>query len=135
MFTKIFLCLFLVAAGISVAACGTKSSSTSSSTIPGDALKDPKGSIAYQLELVKAGDVDKLRECVTARVRDNVTKEGVEKAKGNAGNYTIEDLYDSAEMGEVEGKKTAKVKMKNGRTLTTLVETDGKWLSDTVWFK
>jgi hypothetical protein len=28
-----------------------------------------------------------------------------------------------------------KIKMKNGRTLTTLVKTDGKWLADTVWFK
>jgi len=38
-------------------------------------------------------------------------------------------------MGEADGKKTAKVKMKNGRTLSTLVETDGKWLADTIWFK
>jgi hypothetical protein len=131
MFTKISLYLVLVAAGISAAACGAKSGSTSSS----DALKDPKSSIAYQLEQVKAGDVDKLRECVTARVRDSVTKEGVEKAKSNAGKYAIDDLYDSVEMGETDGKKTAKVKMKNGRTLTTLIQTDGKWLSDTVWFK
>ncbi|HEY6804944.1 MAG TPA: hypothetical protein VI306_15320 [Pyrinomonadaceae bacterium] len=131
MITKISLYLVLMAAGISAVACGTKSSSTNLS----EALKDPKSSIAYQLEQVKAGDVDKLRECVTARVRDSVTKEGVEKAKSNAGDYTIDDLYNSAEMGETEGKKTAKVKMKNGRTLTTLVETDGKWLADTVWFK
>jgi hypothetical protein len=131
MFTKISLYLVLVAAGISAAACGAKSGSMSSS----DALKDPKSSIAYQLEQVKAGDVDKLRECMTARVRDRVTKEGVEKAKSNVGNYVIDDLYDSAEMGETDGKKTAKIKMKNGRTLTTLVQTDGKWLSDTVWFK
>jgi hypothetical protein len=133
MFTKISLCLVLVAVGISAVACGAKTSSTSANL--GDALKDPKSSIAYQLELVKAGDVDKLRQCVTARVRDNVTKEGVEKAKSNAGNYTIDDLYGSAEMGEADGKKTAKVKMQNGRTLTTLVETDGQWLADTVWFK
>ena len=131
MFTKISLYLVLVAVGISAAACGAKSGSMSSS----DALQDPKSSIAYQLEQVKAGDVDKLRECMTARVRDSVTKEGVEKAKSNAGNYAIDDLYASAEMGETDGKKTAKVKMKNGRTLTTLIQTDGKWLSDTVWFK
>ncbi|HEX8286214.1 MAG TPA: hypothetical protein VF588_22830 [Pyrinomonadaceae bacterium] len=47
----------------------------------------------------------------------------------------IDDLYASAEMGEADGKKTAKVKMKNDRALTTLVETDGKWLADTIWFK
>ena len=48
---------------------------------------------------------------------------------------TLDDLYASAEMGEYEGKKNAKIKMKDGRTLTTLVETDGKWLSDTIWYK
>ena len=98
-------------------------------------LADPKSSIAYQFDLIKAGDADKLKNCFTARVRDGVTKEAVEKAKGQAGQYTLDDLYASAEMGEADGKKTAKVKMKNGRTLTTLIETDGKWLADTIWFK
>ena len=38
-------------------------------------------------------------------------------------------------MTEADGVKRAKVTMKNGRTLTTLVLTDGKWLADTIWFK
>lgn len=98
-------------------------------------LADPKSSIAYQFDLVKAGDADKLKECLTPRVRDEITPEVVEKAKGEAANMTMDDLYADAEMGEEGGKKTAKVKMKNGRTLTTLIEEDGKWLADTVWFK
>ena len=98
-------------------------------------LADPKSSIAYQFDLVKAGDADKLKNCFTARVRDGVTPEVVEKAKGQAAQYTMDDLYASADMGEADGKKTAKVKMKNGRTLTTLIETDGQWLADTIWFK
>ena len=98
-------------------------------------LADPKSSIAYQFDLVKAGDADKLKNCFTARVRDGVTEEAVEKAKGQAAQYSMDDLYASAEMGEADGKKTAKVKMKNGRTLTTLIETDGQWLADTIWFK
>ena len=108
--------------------------STNTSTATGS-LSDPKSSIAYQFELVKAGDAENLKNCVTPRLRDSVTQEGVDKAKANAAQYTIDDLYASAEMGEADGKKTAKVKMKNGRTLTTLVETDGKWLADTIWFK
>ncbi len=107
---------------------------TSSSTASGS-LADPKSSIAYQFDLVKAGDVEKLKTCLTPRVRDGVTKEVVDKAKVDAAQYTVDDLYASAEMGEADGKKTAKVKMKNGRTLTTLIETDGKWLADTIWFK
>jgi hypothetical protein len=110
-------------------------SNTAPAARPTGSLADPKSSIAYQFELVKAGDVDRLKNCFTARVRDNVTKEVVDKAKGEAAQYTLDDLYASAEMGEADGKKTAKVKMKNGRTLTTLVETDGQWLADTIWFK
>ena len=98
-------------------------------------LADPKSSIAYQFDLIKAGDVAKLKNCLTPRVRDGVTQEVVDKAKGQAAQYTMDDLYASAEMGEADGKKTAKVKMKNGRTLTTLIETDGQWLADTLWFK
>lgn len=119
-------------------ASANSANTASSNTAPAaktGSLADPKSSIAYQFELVKAGDADKLKSCFTPRVRDGITKEVVEKAKGDAAQYTIDDLYASAEMGEADGKKTAKVKMKNGRTLTTLIETDGQWLADTIWFK
>ena len=118
-----------------VAASNTAPAATPAAAAKAGSLADPKSSIAYQFELVKAGDADKLKNCFTTRVRDGVTKEVVEKAKGEATRYSIDDLYASAEMGEADGKKTAKVKMKNGRTLTTLVETDGQWLADTIWFK
>lgn len=101
-----------------------------------DAIKtSPKESIAYQFELVQKGDIDKLKECFTDRVKGNITSEAVEKGKTEASKYTLDDLVASVEDGEADGKKTAKIKMKNGRTLTTLVQTDGKWLADTVWFK
>ncbi len=48
---------------------------------------------------------------------------------------SIDDLVNAIQMGEFEGQRTAKIAMKNGRTLTTLILTDGKWLSDTIWFK
>jgi uncharacterized lipoprotein YajG len=137
----------LLAACLILAACGAKdegntsnatgktaNSSPSAPTGSDSSLSDPKGSIAYQFELLKAGDADKLRNCFTERLRDRITKERVDKARGNVGQMTMDDLFASMESGEYEGKKTAKVKMKNGRTLTTLVQTDGKWLSDTVWF-
>ncbi len=115
-----------------------KASNTAPAATPAarsGSLSDPKSSIAYQFDLIKAGDVEKLKSCLTPRVRDGVTKEVVDKAQGQAAQYTVDDLYASAEMGEADGKKTAKVKMKNGRTLTTLIETDGQWLADTIWFK
>ncbi|HJR05952.1 MAG TPA: hypothetical protein VJ842_01550 [Pyrinomonadaceae bacterium] len=130
MIKRLTLSVALLAAGSLLLACSGSSTNTGSGS-----LKDPKSSLAYQFELVKAGDVDKLKTCLTPRVRDGVTKEVMDKAKVEAANYTLDDLYASAEMGEADGKKTAKVKMKNGRTLTTLIETDGQWLADTIWFK
>lgn len=111
---------------------------TATTTTAADAskLSDPKGSIEYQFELIKAGDYDKLKDCCfTDRVKGSLTKETVDKAKEDSSKYTMDDLFASAEDGEMDGKKTKKVKMKSGRTLTTLVETNGKWLADTIWFK
>jgi hypothetical protein len=130
MIKRLTLSVALLAAGSLLVACSGSSNDTS-----GGSLKDPKSSLAYQFELVKAGEVDKLKACLTPRVRDSVTKEVMDKAKVEAAKYTLDDLYASAEMGEADGKKTAKIKMKNGRTLTTLIETDGQWLADTIWFK
>jgi hypothetical protein len=131
-------CLFAACSAPASNANANTASVTASNTAPAPkagSLADPKSSIAYQFELIKAGDADKLKNCLTPRVRDGVTQEVVDKAKAGASKYSLEDLYDSAEMGEADGKKTAKVKMKSGRTLTTLVETDGQWLADTIWFK
>ena len=125
--------LIILVISLFILACGGVNPVT---TKTNDAsLGDPKGSIAYQFELLKAGDAEKLRTCFTDRVKDNVTKEAVEKGKSEAGKYTLDDLFASVETSEYEGKKTAKIKMKNGRTLTTLIETNGKWLADTIWFK
>ena len=139
------LCLALIATG-SLLACSPAATNTTTNapantsaktpaSAPSGSLKDPQSSIAYQFELVKAGDLDKLKAALTERVRDNLTQEILDKAKTDAAKYTIDDLYESAEMGEADGQKTAKIKMKNGRTLTTLIETDGQWLADTIWFK
>ena len=138
------LWLAVIAAG-SLLACSPTATNTTNApantpaktpaSAPSGSLKDPKSAIAYQFELVKAGDLDKLKAALTERVRANLTQEIVDKARTNAVKYTIDDLYHSAEMGESDGKKTARIKMQDGRTLTTLIETDGQWLADTIWFK
>jgi hypothetical protein len=99
---------------------------------------DPKAAIAYQLKLLKAGDVNKLRECFADWLRPRVTAENVANASKEAANLTIDDLVASVEIQEpMTGFKTATIKMKNGRTLTTLLQTNGngKWLADTLWFQ
>jgi hypothetical protein len=94
-------------------------------------LSEPKKSVEHQLKLIKDGDVEKLKACFTARLQDKITKEAVAAAQKQTGKVTIDDLV----KGVAVKDKTAKITMKNGRTLTTLILTDGKWLADTIWFK
>jgi hypothetical protein len=114
---------------------GTASSASSSNASDEALKKSPKDSIAYQFGLLKEGNVSQLRECFTDRIKERITDEAVEKGKSQASEYSLDDLVASVEMEEAEGHQTAKIMMKNGRTLTTLVQVDNKWLADTVWFK
>src|SRR5262245_5964505 len=134
---KLGIFVLLLSFGFVLSACDENASTTAPAPLAGSAssLADPKGSIGHQFNLLKAGDVENLRLCFTERQRDRITQESVTKGKEQAANYTLEDLVASVEMGQDSGNNTAKIKMKNGRTLTTLIQTDGKWLADTVWFK
>ena len=105
------------------------------SPVRADDAADVKAAIATQFELLKAGDVEKLKAHFTDRQKERITKEAVEKGQANAAKMTIDDLVASVDVKGEGGQKTAKIKMKNGRSLTTLILTDGKWLADTVWFK
>ena len=138
------LVLTLTAALLFIAACcgavskatGDTTASSSNSAASDEALKkSPKDSIAYQFGLLKEGNVSQLRECFTERLRERITDEAVEKGKSQASNYSLDDLVASVELGEADGHQTARIMMKNGRTLTTLIQVDNKWLADTVWFK
>ena len=96
-----------------------------------DDLADAKTVIGKQLELIKKGDVAGLKAGFTARLQDKITEANVKAAQKDVAKYTIADLVETV---EAKGG-SVKIKMKGGRTLTTLVKTDGKWLADTVWFK
>jgi len=97
-----------------------------------DDTADAKAVIGKQMEQIKAEDVDGLKAGFTKRLQDRITADTVKKAKAEASKYTIDDLVASVAPA---GKDSLKIKMKSGRTLTTLVKVDGKWLADTVWFK
>ncbi len=98
-------------------------------------LADPKTSVHHQYDLLKAGDAEKLRPCFTERLRGKITKEAVEKGQQEIAKLAKEDLVASVALEESNGKKLAKVTMKNGRRLTTLELRNGEWLADTLWFK
>jgi hypothetical protein len=66
-------------------------------------------------------------------IRERVTDDAVKAGQKNAEKLTLDDLF--GEVIESEGlgtTRSVKIKMKNGRTLTTLVLIDGKWLAETV---
>jgi hypothetical protein len=96
-----------------------------------DDLADAKAFITQQVELIKKGDVAGLKAGFTARLQDKITDENVKKGQKQVGAMTLDDLVASV----TAGKDELKIKMKNGRTLTTLVKVGGKWAADTVWFK
>jgi hypothetical protein len=96
-----------------------------------DDLADAKAFIGKQVELIKAGDVHGLKAGFTKRVQDKVTEANVKAAQAQVGKMPIDELVASV----TASKGSLKIKMKNGRTLTTLVKVEGTWAADTVWFK
>jgi hypothetical protein len=143
------LAILLLSVSLFAAACG--SSATGGNAKPANAntpptdpatvidrnnpLGNPKSSIAYQFELVKAGDYEKLLDCFTEKGKKKLSQGLVESAKTNSVNFKFDDLFGSVEMDENSSGKFAIVRMKDNRTLTILELKDGKWLADNVWFR
>lgn len=100
-----------------------------------DAKTTAKAEIGRQYDLLKKGDLVQLKARFTDRQKERVTAEKVKKAQDEIKNYTIDDLVASVIEGDYQGKKTIKIKMKNGRTLTTLIQEGSEWRSDTIWFR
>lgn len=96
-----------------------------------DSLSTAKAQISKQLGFIKAGNAKALQASLTERFAGRVNDDMMKKAKKEVGSISIDEL-----VSEAAGSETSiKIKMKNGRTLTTLVKVNGKWLADTLWFK
>ncbi|MCX5746113.1 MAG: hypothetical protein NT062_26850 [Proteobacteria bacterium] len=92
--------------------------------------------ISAQVDAIKAGDLPKVKAGLSTRQQGKITAEMLAKAKKSLGATTIDDLVASVEPSpDAKEPTTVKVKMKNGRTLTTLMKVDGKVVADTIWFK
>lgn len=101
-----------------------------------DDKADIRKEVEKQIELIKKGDANKLKEHFTDRLRPRITDDAVRDAKKRAEQVTVDELVHKVAAGkDKDGNKTIQVKMKNGRSLTTFVQSDGKWLADTIWFK
>ncbi|MFH1301451.1 MAG: hypothetical protein ABIK07_10350 [Planctomycetota bacterium] len=91
--------------------------------------------ITLQLQHIRDQDVKAMKPYFTERVRNLITADLLKQAKQQADSATPEELVHSVEVSETGDQIQAKIKMKNGRTLTTLVPVNGKWEADTIWFK
>ena len=92
--------------------------------------------VTAHVAAINAGDVAKVKSLLSARQRSKVTAEMVAKAKQEIGKMTIEELVDSVDAKPDDKQPTTvKIKMKGGRTLTTLIKVKGMWYADTIWFK
>jgi phosphoglucomutase len=96
-----------------------------------DALAMARTFIAAQVEPIKAGDIEAVKAGLTDRLKDRVTAEDLAKARAQLAPMTIDDLVASVE----DNDGGMKLKMKNGRTLTTLVRVGDAWKADTLWFR
>lgn len=96
-----------------------------------DELADARGVIGKQIELIQKGDVAGLRATFTKRLHHRITEERVQALQKEAANYRVENLVASA----VSEGGVIKIKMKNGGFLSRLVQVDGEWLADTLWFR
>lgn len=102
-----------------------------SGTNPGS----PKDAIALQLQLIRAGNAAKLRSHFIKRQQQRITKRVVLAAQREIKKYTLNTLVHTIRYGTYKGHKTAKIKMKNGRTLTMMILKNNRWLAGSIWFK
>lgn len=92
----------------------------------------PKKTIQSQYEGIKSGaPLEAMKSCFTARQKDKITAEMLASAKTEIAKMSFEEIYASEEANG----DSVKVKMKNGRSLTTLVKDGSTWKADTLWFK
>lgn len=99
----------------------------------GEEKPTPEEAIAAQRQLIIDGYATELREHFTERLRGMITDEAVQEAKKEVENYSLKDLVATVDISE-DGSQ-AKIHMKNGRSLTTLVWNGRRWLADTIWFR
>ncbi len=95
-------------------------------------LSSPRSAVETQIARARAGDVVGLKACFVERLRDRIDEKNLKKAQERLEKLSLDDL-----VAEIRQKKPgkAKIKMKDGRTLTALVLKDGRWYAEKLWFK
>src|SRR5690349_16599828 len=92
-----------------------------------DDLADARAFIGKQVAQIKKADVAGLKAGFTKRQQERITEDAVKKAQAEVDKFTLNDLVESVTPVD---KDSLKIRMKGGRTLTTLVKVDGMWKAD-----
>jgi hypothetical protein len=85
--------------------------------------------LAHQLELVKSGDLDRIKSTVVVREHERITTPNIERARKRS--FDLDQLVGSAARDRLGNVVITTVA---GKKLTTLVEADGLWRTDSAWF-
>jgi len=97
-------------------------------------LATPWQAIRRQLELLAAGSVSQLQDCLAPEIRSQVNTDLVNSFRDRAGRANVESLIDRARMVEVNGNPAWEVLDCRRRVVTTLILRDRCWLASTIWF-
>ncbi len=108
---------------------------TSKKQLADQLTKKSREIIKLQLQYIQNLDVKSMKPYFTERVRNLITADLLKSARKQAETARPEELVHEIQLEESGDQIQAKIKMKNGRTLTTLIPVNGKWEADTIWFK
>jgi len=91
--------------------------------------------LTKQIELIRKKETEELKLFYIEKVRKNITAELLEKVIPFLDKLSPEEMVDHVKI-ETEGKTVkAKIFDKQGELFTTLVQTEGRWFAETIWFE
>jgi len=92
-------------------------------------LQSPREAIGYQLDLLRRGRLDLLRQCFVPRLRPLVTPEAVARSRTNFRDCRADDFMSAIHHSLSLGRYRAMIVL-----VTTLVWCEDRWLTETLWF-
>lgn len=99
---------------------------------PSDAIQD---AINGLIAITQLDDYAEFRAAFTERLRDDVTEEAFTVAQRMKEKHPIGPEVIDKEASEVVTAGIVKLRLQNGRVLTTMVKANDQWLADTIFFK
>ncbi|MCS7159669.1 MAG: hypothetical protein RMJ19_04290 [Gemmatales bacterium] len=91
--------------------------------------------VGKQVELIRAGKAEELKQLFTPRLREFITPELLHEAAKHLALVRVEDLVNQIHPMQKKDRHIIVVRQANGRLLTVFVWQHNAWLADTLWFR